>query len=127
MFSSKPGQPNSIDPFLVALLVAVVIVFGMLMLADKVVFVHGPRSLSDRVIALPTLVAYGLMSDRVMANVAAFFVWGTVVGCTVIGLYIGIMNYFLPRQMMREMVEKELEEEELKNRFKREIRQNRRK
>jgi hypothetical protein len=122
MFGQNPNE-KPMDPFLLVLLIGLLATGGVVLLADKVVFIHGPRHFTDMVLSIPTLVAYKITQERVMANVGAFLTWALFMGAAIVAIYNLTMKHLIPRTMMKEMVARELEEEELKNRYKREARQ----
>lgn len=109
--------PKKIDPRVVAILVAILIVGTMTMLGDRVAFVREPRNTVEWLLALPTGIFFQIIGERFYANLATAVLWTSLVLVGGVFLYGFVVRRVIEPMVIRNMIETKRREKELLNRY----------
>ena len=96
----------------VAILILVA-VFGML--GDKVAFVRPPINTFERIVAIPTVMAFLLLDDRIYADTAAAGLYGTIFLVVGLILFRMIEHHIIEPMAIKNMIRSKRREKELLN------------
>ncbi|MDE1169832.1 MAG: hypothetical protein PW734_01260 [Verrucomicrobium sp.] len=116
-----PDSSKPVDWYLLAGLIFILVAGACTIAGDKACFLQEPTNDLQRLIGVPTLIAYEVTHQRAGAALGAFIFWGVTYGLIVFICLRLIINKVLLPSQLRSMVKAERLQTYLKNKYRDEI------